>query len=110
MHFSTELDPSFFDQQVAETYNPRKNRWEVKKGKRNEVLDTHVYAIAASHHPELYLHKWKAADWKRRAAMLEPDVVEQEPPPPAVDAPKTEKSPFVPKTPRRSGGFVNGWK
>lgn len=73
VHFSTELEPWFYDQQVAETFNPRKNRFEVKKGKRNEVLDTHVYAIAASHHPELYLHKWKNKDWQRRAAMLEPE-------------------------------------
>lgn len=77
VHFSSELDQQFFDQQVSETFNPRKNRWELKKGKRNEVLDTHVYAIAASHHPELYLHKWKVADWKRRAAMLEPEQPDQ---------------------------------
>lgn len=73
VHYSSELEPWFYDQQVAETYNPRKNRWEVKKGKRNEVLDTHVYAIAASHHPEIYLHKWRPVDWKRRAQMLEPE-------------------------------------
>lgn len=71
VHYSNTLEPWFYDQQVAETYNPRKNRWELKKGKRNEALDTHVYAIAASHHPELYLHKWRAIDWKRRALMLE---------------------------------------
>lgn len=81
VHFSHELDSGFYDQQVSETYNPRKRRWELKKGKRNEVLDTHVYAIAASHHPELYLHKWKAGDWKRRAAMIEPaEVAANEPP------------------------------
>jgi phage terminase large subunit GpA-like protein len=49
--------------------NPRKNRWEIKKGKRNEPMDTWVLSVAASHHPELYLHKWKARDWERRAAM-----------------------------------------
>ena len=113
VHFSTELEPAFFDQQVAETFNPRKNRWELKKGKRNEVLDTHVYAIAASHHPELYLHKWRASDWKRRAQMLEaePQAETTEAKPiAAVDAKPIEKPSFVPKTPRRSGGFVNGWK
>lgn len=73
VHFSSELDPSFFDQQVAETFNPRKNKWEQKKGKRNEALDTHVYALAASHHPELYLHKWRPIDWKRREKMLHPE-------------------------------------
>ena len=91
VHFSTELEPWFYDQQVAETYNPRRNRWEIKKGKRNEVLDTHVYAIAASHHPELYLHKWKAIDWKRRTIMIEPDdkapVEAPENKPAAVPAP-----------------------
>jgi phage terminase large subunit GpA-like protein len=72
VHFSTELDSTYFDQLVSETFNPRKNRWELKKGKRNEVLDTKVYAIAASHHPELYLHKWKRGDWDSRQSMLEP--------------------------------------
>jgi len=73
VHFSTQLPADYYDQLVAETYNPRANRWEKKRGQRNEALDTWVYSIAAAHHPELYLHKWKAADWKRRAAMLEPE-------------------------------------
>ena len=72
MHFSTELDATYYEQLVSETFNPRKNRWELKKGKRNEVLDTFVYGIAASHHPELYVHKWKKSDWDRRQSMVEP--------------------------------------
>jgi phage terminase large subunit GpA-like protein len=77
VHFSNQLESGYYDQLVSETFNPRKNRWEIKKGKRNEALDTWVLALAASHHPELYLHKWKAGDWDRRAAMLEPVVVEE---------------------------------
>lgn len=77
MHFSTELEPQYFDGLVSETYNPRKNRWELKKGKRNEPLDTRVYAIAASHHPELYLHKWRPSDWMRRSMMIEPEAAAQ---------------------------------
>lgn len=73
VRFSTELDQSYFDGLVSETFNPQKNRWELKKGKRNEQLDTWVLSIAASHHPELYLHKWKKSDWDRRAAMIEPN-------------------------------------
>jgi len=112
VHFSTELEHAFFDQQVAEVFNPRKNRWEIKKGKRNEVLDTHVYATAASHHPELYLHKWKVADWKRRAAMIEPEqtaepaetAAEQKP----IEAPK--KPPVKTRMPGRNHGIPNlGW-
>ena len=75
VHFSSHLDPAFFDGLVAETFNPRKNRWELKKGKRNEPLDTWNYANAASHHPELFLHKWRPIDWKRRTAMVEPEEV-----------------------------------
>jgi phage terminase large subunit GpA-like protein len=72
VHFSHELEFWYYDQLVAETFNPRRNRWEIKKGKRNEALDTFVYALAAAHHPELYVHKWRQADWARRRAALEP--------------------------------------
>ena len=88
VHFSQHLGAEYFDGLVSETYNPRKNRWEIKKGKRNEPLDTWVYSIAASHHPELYLHKWKTADWKRRAQMVEPEDVQ---PTATVHPEKTEK-------------------
>lgn len=71
-HFSQELPTEYFDGLVAETFNPRKNKFELKKGKRNEPLDCDVYAVAASHHPELHLHKWRAADWDKRMAMLAP--------------------------------------
>lgn len=104
VHFSNGLDSAYYDQLTAEAFNPRKNRWEVKKGKRNEALDTRVYAIAASHHPELYLHKWRTADWDRRAAMLEPEqpnaTAES-----ADSAPEKKESPRQPFIPRRPGGF-----
>lgn len=104
VRFSQQLDAGYFEQLTAEVFNPRKNRWEVKKGKRNEALDTWVYAEAASHHPELYLHKWRASDWQRRAEMLEPDV---QPQPETIDAPELRPivkrpAPFVPRQP---GGF-----
>ena len=110
MHFSTELEPQYFDGLVSETYNPRKNRWEIKKGKRNEPLDTRVYAIAASHHPELYLHKWRQADWKRRAAMVEPEAT---PTSEAVAAPEETSAAIKVKqnipSRRRPGGFAGNW-
>ena len=71
--FPEDLEADYYDQLVSEAFNARRNRWEKKKGKRNEALDTWVYAVAASHHPELYLHKWRPSDWARREAMLEPD-------------------------------------
>ena len=74
VHFSDELPDEYYEQLVAEAYNPLKNQWVKKKSKRNETLDTWVYALAAAHHPEVYLHKRRAADWDRRAEMLEPGV------------------------------------
>ena len=114
VHFSAQLDASYYDQLVSETFNPRTNKWEKKKGKRNEALDTWVYSIAASHHPELYLHKWKAADWARREAMLEPvahdpgqveGTVELSQPAPDALPAKVKKS----LPPRNPGGFASNW-
>jgi len=62
-HFSDQLQPEFFSGLVGEIYNPAKNRFENRKGARNEPLDTWVYAFAAAHHPELRLHRYTAADW-----------------------------------------------
>lgn len=108
VHFSSDLEPWFFDQQVAETFNPRKNRWEIKKGKRNEVLDTHVYATAASHHPELYIHKWRPIDWKRRAQMLEPE--NHEPTEPSTSpAPVQSSAPARPAKTKTRFGSTKKW-
>ena len=108
VHFSTELDPVYYDGLVSETFNPQKNRWELKKGKRNEPLDTWILSIAASHHPELYLHKWKKSDWDRRAAMIEPPIQDEADDAPAA-VPATEKK-QKPQRLRRNSGFVKGWK
>ena len=69
-HFSDELDPSYFPGLVSETFNPGKNRFEKRRGIRNEPLDTWVYAFAAAHHPELRLHRYTRTDWDRAEARL----------------------------------------
>jgi len=69
-HFSDELDPSYFAGLVSESFNPAKNRFEKRRGARNEPLDTWVYAFAAAHHPELRLHRHTRADWQRMADQL----------------------------------------
>jgi phage terminase large subunit GpA-like protein len=69
-HFSHELEPSYFAGLVSETYNPAKNRYEKKRGARNEPLDTFVYSYAAAHHPELRLHRMRAIDWDNREKQL----------------------------------------
>jgi phage terminase large subunit GpA-like protein len=69
-HFSDQLPPDYFAGLVSESYNPAKNRFEKKRGARNEPLDTWGYSYAAAHHPELRLHRYTAADWDRVEARL----------------------------------------
>ena len=70
-HFSQDLPDEYFAGLVSEVYNPSKNRFEKRRGSvRNEPLDTWVHAYAATHHPELRLHRARAADWDRWEADL----------------------------------------
>ena len=73
-HFSDELPPEYFAGLVSESYNPAKNRFEKRRGARNEPLDTWVYSYAAAHHPELRLHRYTVADWDRLAERLQASV------------------------------------
>jgi phage terminase large subunit GpA-like protein len=94
VHFSQELPDFYFEGIVAETFNPRKNKWELKKGKRNEPLDLNVLCRAASMHPEIYVHKWRKSDWERRAALIEPENVEiqaEKAEVPVKEAPKSRR-------------------
>jgi phage terminase large subunit GpA-like protein len=69
VRFSDQLSADYFGGLTAETYNPTKNRFEKRRGApRNEPLDTWVYAFAATHHPELRLHRATKADWDVREA------------------------------------------
>jgi len=69
-HFSDQLEDTYFTGLVAETYNPSKNRFEKKRGVRNEPLDTWGYAYAATHHPELRLHRKTQLEWEAIEAAL----------------------------------------
>ena len=71
VRFSNDFSQDYFGGLVSETYNPTKNRFEKRRGgPRNEPLDTWVYAYAATHHPELRLHRLSKADWDAREARL----------------------------------------
>lgn len=69
-HFSHELEPEYFKGLTSEAFNPAKNRYEKKRGARNEPLDTFVYSYAAAHHPELRLHRMRSIDWDARHKQL----------------------------------------
>jgi phage terminase large subunit GpA-like protein len=68
LHFSEDLPPEYFAGIVSETFNPRSNRFEKKRGARNEPLDTLVYSYAAAHHPEVRLQLYTAAKWDELGA------------------------------------------
>lgn len=70
VHFSDELPPEWVAGLVIERYNPLRNRFEKMRGARNEPLDTWVYAYAATHHPELRLHRRSRMEWDAVAARL----------------------------------------
>lgn len=84
-HFSAELTPEYYEGLVSEVWNPKRNRYEPRRGatRRNEPLDTWVYALAAAHHPELRLDRLRAQDWAARQSWLWPATGETPPDPPA---------------------------
>lgn len=70
-HFSQDLPDGYFPGLISEVFNPGKNRFEKRRGSvRNEPLDTWVHAYAATHHPELRIHRYREADWALREARL----------------------------------------
>lgn len=108
-HLSDELPNEYFSGLVSEVFNPTKNRFEKKRGSsRNEPLDTWVYAYAASHHPELRLHRATRADWDHWTAQLtarapRAAASEAQPLPKPQDA---TDAPAAPRKPRR--GRIGG--
>ena len=71
LHFSNDLDESFYAGMTAEVFDPNKRRW-VKIRSRNEPMDCYAYALAAAMHPQHRVHRWTEAQWERLRQVLEP--------------------------------------
>jgi phage terminase large subunit GpA-like protein len=100
IHLSDELPPEYFTGLVSEIYDPIKNRFVKRGGARNEPLDTWVYAYAATHHPELRLHRRSRADWdeaERRLLGAAPKNLDPETP----EQPEVASFPTTTRTFRR---------
>lgn len=76
LHFSDGLSLDYYRQLTGEVFDPEKNKWTLRRGRRVEALDCWVYATAASQHPELRVHAKTAAAWQRLADVLEPGVAQ----------------------------------
>lgn len=73
LHFSADLDDSFYAGLTAEVYDPNKRRW-IKIRQRNEPMDCYGMALAAAMHPSLRLHKWGAAKWQDQRRAMNPPL------------------------------------
>lgn len=100
-HFAAELPPEYYAQLTSETFNPVRNRYELRRGRRNEGLDTWVYAYAAAHHPLLRVDKMAERHWQDLRQMVCP------PPPPVPGQPPRPAAPAAtrPATPPPPRGF-----
>ena len=112
VNFSQDLPADYFAGLVSETYNPSKNRFDKRPGARNEPLDTWGYSYAATHHPELRLHRFTEADWAAREAYLRKLAANPaQEPAHAAEVPQPE-SPVTQQPAGRRGrsGFVSRYR
>lgn len=114
LRFSEQLGDDYFGGLVSEVYNPKSNRFDKRRGApRNEPLDTWAYGYAATHHPELRLHRSTKADWDQREQRLRSFLdasreTQPEPPKPALASRETPRS--VPATPGNARpDFKRAW-
>lgn len=90
VHLSEDFSAEYFGGLTAETYDPKANRFNPRRGApRNEPLDTWVYGYAATHHPELRLHRLTPGEWDQRAERVR--VVRDGPMPPAAPSASPKK-------------------
>lgn len=73
VRFSKDMPDTFFAGMASEYYDADTGKW-LKRHKRNEPLDTWVYAYAAAQHPRVAIHSASAADWDELERMLQPRI------------------------------------
>jgi len=74
--FAQDLPPEIYDQLAAEQFDIERGRWVKIRSRRNEALDTLVYAYAAACHPRIRLHTLREPDWARLEAQIEPPTAD----------------------------------
>lgn len=72
VHFSSELPDDYFMQLSAEIFDPNKRAWVKLHNRRNEALDTHIYAMVAAMHPRIRVHTQREHDWITLEQIIEP--------------------------------------
>lgn len=85
IRFPSGLDNDYFNGLLSETFDPTKNKYIQKSGaayKRNEPLDTFVYAWAIGHQKQIRIGMTGRGEpspqfWQRRSEMLEQGAIVQ---------------------------------
>lgn len=108
VRFPADLGEEFYLQLIAEVFDPTRNRWVLRRGRRNEALDGWVYAYAAAHHPEIRVHAKRARDWDALQATIDPDASPPNRPEPPPKAQPTDKPKRGTERPRRPDPFGSG--
>jgi len=96
VRFHAELEDGFYEGLLSETFDPSRNRWIKRAGKRNEPLDTWGYAFFAAHHPQVAAARKSKKEWQALALLLEPERGPDgkiPPPPAAAPTPKPAAAP-----------------
>jgi phage terminase large subunit GpA-like protein len=78
IRFSDQLPMDYYNQLTAEVFDPLKNRFICQRGRRNEGLDTYVYAMAAAHisDPDVRVHAKTNKEWDRLRDTLEGELIQ----------------------------------
>jgi len=100
IRFPAGLPDDYFKGLLAESYDPEQNKWVKKRGERNEPLDTAVYALAASRHPEVRLHAMTEHHW---------DALERRLQPGGLEALGASTAPVVPPAEQEPAEVVHGF-
>lgn len=113
IHFARGLGEEFYRQLTAEVWDRQKRRWVNPKRRRNEALDTLVYATAATLHPWLRLDVATEGRWKQ----LESKLTLDRPPAPSATPQESaqDRTPSKPNAAKarpfhmKRGGFATNW-
>lgn len=109
VQFSDELPDDYYMQMTAEVYDPNARKWVQIHGRRNEALDTYVYAMAAAMHPKVKVHTKRDPDWEALEELYQPGVIV---PPAPMELPAIQPLQQImqPIARPNRGGWVRGWR
>jgi phage terminase large subunit GpA-like protein len=121
VHFGADLPDDYYMQLSAEIFDPNKRAWVKLHNRRNEGLDTYVYAMVAAMHPRIRVHVQRDHDWAKLEQVVEPQggdlfsgpakAVASEPErPPAPPSVQTSAQPAAAPRPGRKSSWVTNFK